>query len=102
MRKRTSGKQPTTPSYTPPVGTFTTHKRFDEMTKGEGQVWLQGLRERLEHKMQRERDYLDRRAARGMHTPTDEAYKQDQQLEAELVALLAGLEQGLKEQEGTI
>jgi hypothetical protein len=38
--------------------------------------------------MARERAYLDRRAARGICTPTDEAYETDQLLEADLVALL--------------
>lgn len=41
-----------------------------------------------------EQAYLARRAARGTHTPTDEAYEQDQALENELLALLDELEQG--------
>nr|MBA2680535.1 hypothetical protein [Ktedonobacteraceae bacterium] len=35
--------------------------------------------------------YLDRRAQRGTHTPTDDAYEADQQLETELLALLERL-----------
>ncbi len=98
-RKRVVSPRPATPYYTPLVGTVTTHKHFDEMTHEEGRVWLQGLRERLQRKMQRERDYLDRRAGQGTHTPTDEAYEQDQVLEAEILALLARLEHGLTESE---
>ncbi len=99
-RRRVSSKQPPiTPYYTPLVGAVTTHKRLDEMTSSEGCLWLQGLRGRLQQKMQREREYLDRRAARGTHTPTDEAYENDQRLEAELLALLEGLERGLAESE---
>ena len=98
-RKRTASTRPTTPYYTPLVETITTHKRFEEMIHEEGRVWLQGLRERLQRKMQRERDYLDRRARGGTHTPTDEAYEHDQLLEAEILALLVGLEQGLTESE---
>jgi len=48
--------------------------------------------------MQRERAYLDRRAARGTHTPTDDAYEADQILEAELLAILDELAQGLTEE----
>ena len=101
-KRRTASARPTTPSYTSLAGTITTQKRLEEMTHEEGRIWLQGLRERLQHKMQRERDYLDRRAARGTHTPTDEAYEHDQLLEAELLALLVSVEQGLKEQEGNV
>lgn len=98
-RSLTPKWQTTTPYYTPLVGAVTTHKRLDEMTNSEGRLWLQGLRDRLQQKMRRERDYLDRRAARGTHTPTDDAYEHDQQLEAELFALLEGLERGLTESE---
>ncbi len=99
-RRAATKQQPITPYYTPLVGAVTTHKRLDEMTTSEGRLWVQGLRDRLQQKMQRERDYLNRRAARGTHTPTDEAYEHDQRLEAELMALLEGLERGLAEQEG--
>ena len=43
--------------------------------------------------MARERAYLDRRAARGTYTPTDEAYTADQLLEADLLAMLDEFEQ---------
>ena len=103
MRKHTPRQQPTTtPSYTPLIETVTTHKRLDAMTHDEGRAWLQGLRERLQHKMQRERDCLDRRAAQRTHTSTDEAYENDQRLEAELLSLIVSLEQGLTEREGNI
>ncbi|GHO72616.1 hypothetical protein KSD_03870 [Ktedonobacter sp. SOSP1-85] len=63
-------------------------KPFDLMTPEEGQRWLEGLRDQLVRKQQRERAYLDRRAARGTHTPTDDAYEADQILERELISLL--------------
>ncbi len=75
--------------------TITTHKAFADMSKAEAKSWVQDIRRRLTMKMQRERAYLDRRAARGTHTPTDEAYEQDQQLETELLAALDEIERGL-------
>ena len=64
------------------------HPPLGEMTPDQARLYLGGLRERLQKKMARERAYLDRRAARGTHTPTDDAYEDDQQLEAELLDLL--------------
>jgi hypothetical protein len=52
---------------------------------------LEGLRARLLAKQRRERAYLDRRASRGVHTPTDDAYEEDQRLEADLLVLLDDL-----------
>ncbi len=72
-------------------GSLTYHKSLDTMTTEEGIAWLIGMKERLERKQQRERGYLDRRAGKGVHTPTDEVYEQDQGLESELLALLDGL-----------
>jgi hypothetical protein len=72
-------------------GSLIYHKSLDTMTTEEGIAWLIGMKERLERKQQRERNYLDRRAKRGTYTPTDEAYEQDQVLETELLALLDGL-----------
>ncbi|MBX5458777.1 MAG: hypothetical protein IRZ31_17940 [Thermogemmatispora sp.] len=46
----------------------------------------------LERKQERERAYLDRRARRGVRTPTDEVYEADQR---QLTALLLVLRQGL-------
>jgi len=73
------------------VGSLSYHKYLDTMTTEEGVAWLMGMKERLSSKQQRERRYLDRRADRGTHTPTDDAYEQDQVLESELLALLDGL-----------
>jgi hypothetical protein len=73
------------------AGSLTYHKPLENMTHEEGIAWLIGMRERLSRKQQREQNYLSRRAARGTHTPTDEAYEQDQVLEAELLMLLDGL-----------
>jgi hypothetical protein len=58
-------------------------------------TWIQHTRSALQRKMQRERAYLDRRAARGTYTPTDEAYEQDQLLEADLLAMLDEMESTL-------
>ena len=67
------------------------------MTAAEICAWIQTTRAALQQKMQRERAYLDRRAARGTSTPTDEAYAQDQLLEAEIVALLDAFEHHVNE-----
>jgi hypothetical protein len=93
-------KKRTTPRSIPPrQGTLTYHKPLMDLSQQEAITWIQGVRARLEHKMQRERAYLDRRAARGTHTPTDDAYEEDQVLETELLAILDELTQGLiKEQ----
>src|SRR5205085_4558585 len=66
---------------------------LEQMTPGELRTWIVVTRAALEKKMARERAYLDRRAARGTYTPTDEAYEADQLLEADLVALLVEFEQ---------
>jgi hypothetical protein len=69
-------------------GTLVYHKRFQDMTPQEGLTWITSLRDRLVRKQQRERAYLDRRAGRFTHTPTDEAYENDQVLESELLTFL--------------
>jgi len=66
------------------------------MSPEEIRAWLQQTRAALLRKMQRERAYLQRRARRGVRTPTDEAYEADQELEADLLALLDEMEQGLE------
>ncbi len=76
---------------TPRVGTIIYHKALDLMSPDEGCLYLRNLKEQLTHKQQRERAYLDRRAQRGTHTPIDDAYAADQQLETELLALLERL-----------
>jgi hypothetical protein len=82
----------------PPQVTLTYHKPLMDMSRQEAQTWITDIRARLERKMQRERAYLDRRAARGTRTPTDEAYEADQVLESELVVILNDLLQGLREE----
>jgi hypothetical protein len=69
---------------------------LSRMTPDEIRGWVQQTRLALQRKMQRERTYLERRARRGVWTPTDEAYEADQELEADLLALLDELEQGLE------
>jgi hypothetical protein len=61
---------------------------INEMTGELLATWIRATRTALQQKMQRERNYLERRAARGIHTPTDDAYEHDQVLEADLIALL--------------
>jgi len=63
------------------------------MTLDELRAWIGSTRSALQKKMARERAYLDRRAARGTYTPTDEAYAADQLLEADLLAMLDEFEQ---------
>lgn len=63
-------------------------KPFNDMTPDEARAYLSGLIVALEKKRARERAYLDRRARRGTHTPTDDAYEADQELETDLLALL--------------
>jgi len=62
------------------------------MTPEELRTWIRTTRGALERKQARERAYLDRRAHRGTHTPTDDVYEQDQQLEDDLLAMLDELE----------
>ncbi len=70
-------------------------KPLEDMTAHDALTHIQDLRARLRAKRARERAYLDRRAARGTRTPTDEAYESDQKLEDELIAVLDNLESGL-------
>jgi len=69
--------------------------RLDAMTPEEALFFLSKVRKRLLRKMARERASLDRRAARGIHTTTDEAYEDDQQLEQDLLAILDLIEQAV-------
>jgi len=59
-------------------------------------IWIDARRSQLLKKQTRERAYLDRRAARGMHTPTDDAYEADSVLESELLEALDLLGQCLQ------
>lgn len=59
-------------------------------------TWIAERRARLQQKQNRERAYLNRRAARGTHTPTDDAYEADQVLENDLLAALNLLESCLQ------
>ena len=77
---------------------------INAMTSQELRAWISATRAALQQKIARERAYLDRRAARGSYTPTDQAYEADQLLEADLVALLNAFEQhvaGLEPEGGT-
>lgn len=71
--------------------------KLDEMESSDLQAWIIATRAALQKKMQRERDYLDRRARRGTRTPTDEAYERDQELEADLLAMLDEMLQAARE-----
>ena len=67
-----------------------------QMAPDEVRRWIHETRVALQQKMARERVYLEQRAARGVRTPTDEAYEADQVLEADLLAFLDEMEQGLE------
>jgi hypothetical protein len=84
------------PSQTPKHTHCAERKRLIEMSPAEIRTWIHATREHLRNKMQRERSYLDRRAARRIHTLTDEAYEADQVLEADLLALLDEMEESLE------
>lgn len=87
--------------YTPPTqAAITTRKNLIDLSPEESITYVEHLMTRLTSKQQREKAYLDRRAARGTHTPTDDAYEADQQLESELLALLDDLLQAAKEATG--
>ncbi len=81
---------PRTRAARPPLNT---------MTSDELRAWIGRTRAALERKKARERAYLDRRASRGTHTPTDEAYEADQELEADLLDMLNELERFVTLQE---
>lgn len=66
------------------------------LTLTEQLAWIAERRAQLQKKQQRERAYLDRRASRGTHTPTDDAYEADQTLENELFEALDLLESCLQ------
>ncbi|HLG78360.1 MAG TPA: hypothetical protein VFA09_01405 [Ktedonobacteraceae bacterium] len=74
---------------------MTSRKPFAEMSSDEIRLWIQQTREELQRKIQRERVYLDRRAAQGIHTLTDDTYEADLLLEADLLMLLDELEASL-------
>ena len=106
MMKPPRGRQrsPTSRSYVQPfVPPPAQHlqqavqRRWEDMTPVEALAHIGTMRARLVAKQTRERAYLDRRAARGTHTPTDDVYEADQELETDLLALLDGLEQAVRE-----
>ena len=108
MPKQHPGRQrsPTSRSYVQPYVPPAQHpqppqqtagKRWEDMTPVEALAHIGTIRARLVAKQTRERAYLDRRAARGTHTPTDDVYEADQELETDLLALLDGLEQAVRE-----
>lgn len=68
-----------------------------QMSEEELRAWILTTRAALYKKMARERNYLDRRTSRGTHTPTDEAYEADQDLLADLIALLDEMEASMSE-----
>jgi hypothetical protein len=82
--RSTTTRRPVQAQGRPPINT---------MTPQELRSWIAATRTALQQKMARERAYLNRRAARGTYTPTDQAYEADQLLEADLVALLDEFEQ---------
>jgi hypothetical protein len=79
MKKRQQAAMSASVPKRPPIS---------EMSYEELAAWIRTTRVALQKKLARERAYLDRRAARGTRTPTDDAYEQDQVLEADLISLL--------------
>lgn len=71
------------------------HASLTDLSPEEMLAWIREKRDALQQKMQRERAYLARRATRGIHTATDEAYEADQLLEADLLILLDAFDQHL-------
>lgn len=104
MRKRSSqagGRTPNPPAsyyYQPPAqATLVTRKKLDEMSCDEAISYTEQLMERLRKKQAREQNYLAGRARKGIHTSTDELYEMDQQLENELLAVLAEVAEAWRE-----
>ena len=89
-RGRTSASTRPVPLQIATSGTLPRAARppLNAMTPNELRTWIGSTRAALERKMARERTYLDRRAMRGTHTPTDEAYEADQLVEADLLDML--------------
>lgn len=89
-QRRTTARQHSSPvmQQRPPVG---------QMSEEGLRAWIHTTRAALHKKLARERNYLDRRASRGTHTPTDEAYEADQGLLADLIALFDEMEASMSE-----
>lgn len=98
MKPSTRKRPPRQTAPLPAPGSITYHKPFTDMSRQEAYLWIEGLRARLLTKKARERAYLDRRAGRGTHTPTDDAYEADQILEEEILLVLGDLAKGLREE----
>src|SRR5579875_1394253 len=77
----------------------TLHVSFDQLTSAEWARWLAEMVAWLELKMQREQSYLARRQARGVYTPTDEAYTRDTVYERAVLGFLHEMEQ-IQQEEG--
>jgi hypothetical protein len=93
VRKKTGGTRTGHRTTTTPRPQAQSRPPINAMTSHQLRAWITATRTALQQKMARERAYLDRRAARGTYTPTDQAYEADQLLEADLVALLDEFEQ---------
>ena len=85
-------KQYYIPSRQVTQGTVPSTVNFDDMNAEQVSAFIAHKRAWLTKKMKREKAYVDRRTARGTHTPTDEAYEDDQREEAELLAMLDAIE----------
>ena len=98
-RKKTGGTHTSRRTITTPRPQAQSRPPINAMTPHELRAWIAATRTALQQKMAREQAYLDRRAARGTYTPTDQAYEADQLLEADLVALLDEFEQHVADME---
>lgn len=78
------------------VQTITPQHPLAALVLADQLAWIDARRLQLLKKQARERAYLDRRAVRGTHTPTDDAYGADSILESELLEALDLLMQCLQ------
>ncbi|MDQ6661195.1 MAG: hypothetical protein M3Z24_09555, partial [Chloroflexota bacterium] len=67
-----------------------------DMSPEQLRQWIWKTHAWVKAKMQRERVYLDRRAAQGRHTSIDEEYEADQLREADLLSFLEEMEQRIQ------
>lgn len=93
-KRRTATRTRTRSAVQRTPGTPTTVSRIplNQMTPEEACTWIQATRRALKQKQARAGAYLDRRAERGTHTPTDDAYEQDQRLLADRLSMLDEME----------
>lgn len=93
MRQQHTRRPRSAPRTSRPQPASRRRPSIADMTPDELRAWIGSTRAALQEKMVRERAYLDRRAARGTYTPTDEALETDQLLQVDLLEMLTEFEQ---------